>query len=94
MRCLDIVRVVVSPRPSHTLGILVVWHNVAVVRKLFVADCTFPILLDNLSVQELSHFCGRPEFPIPPWVMWILNAPYTKLSGTLLPNPFTATAED
>src|SRR6266446_8454157 len=58
MRRADIVWVIVSPRPSQTLRFPVVWHNVVVVRKLFVADCAFPILLANLSVQEFSHFCG------------------------------------
>jgi hypothetical protein len=56
MRCSDIVWVVVSARPSHTLGIPVVWHDIVVVCELFVADCAFPVLLDNLSVQQFPHF--------------------------------------
>jgi hypothetical protein len=94
MRCSDIVWVVVSPRPSHTFRIAVVWDNIVVVCEFFVADCAFSILLDNLSVQEFPHFCLRSEFPITPWVMRILNAPYTKVYGTFLPNLFTATAID
>jgi hypothetical protein len=94
MRCLDIVWVIVSPGSSHALGIPVVWHDVVVIGELFLADCAFPVLLDNLSVQEFSYFCRQPEFPISLWVMWILNAPYTKLYGTFLPSSFTATAED
>jgi hypothetical protein len=94
MRCLDIVRMVVSPCSAHSFGFSVVWHDIVVVREVFMADCAFPVLLDNLSVQEFPHFCWRPEFSIPPWVMWILNAPYTKLYGTFLPSLSTATAED
>jgi hypothetical protein len=94
MRCSDIVWVVVSPRPSHALGVPVVRHYVVAVRELFVADGTFSILFDDLPVQEFPHFCLRPEFPIPPWVMRILNAPYTKLYRTFLPSLFAATAED
>jgi hypothetical protein len=55
------------------LGILVVWHNVVVIVELFVADCAFPVLLDDLSVQQFAHFRWRPEFPMPDRVMRILN---------------------
>jgi hypothetical protein len=34
MRCSDIVWVIVSPRPSHSFGISVVWHNVVATREL------------------------------------------------------------
>jgi hypothetical protein len=44
--------VVVSPRASHALGILVVWYNVVGISELFVADYSFPILLDNLAFAE------------------------------------------
>ncbi len=69
-------------------------HDVFVVRELFLADCTFPALVDDLSVKQFPHFCWRPEFPIPSWVMRILNAPYTKLYRTFLTNLISATAED
>ena len=58
MGCLDIVRMVVSPRSSHTLGILVVGHHVGIVRELFVADRTLLVLFDNLAVQQFPHLCG------------------------------------
>src|SRR5260370_12237125 len=28
MRCLDVIRVIVPPRPSHTFGIPMIWHDV------------------------------------------------------------------
>jgi len=56
MDCPDIVRVVVSPGPSHSFWIPVVWNNIVIVREFFVADGAFPILLDNLPVQEFPHF--------------------------------------
>ena len=74
MRCSNIVWVIVSPSPSHALGILVVRYNIVVIRELFVADCAFPILLDNLPVQLFSHFCWGPDFPIPSRVMRIFNS--------------------
>ena len=56
MCSLDIVRMIVSPSSSHSLGILMVRDDIAIVCELFMADGTFPVLLDNLSVQHLSHF--------------------------------------
>lgn len=68
MRRPDILWVIVSPCPSHTLGIFVVRNDVVVIREFFVADCAFPVLLHDLSVQQLPYFCWRPEFPIHPWM--------------------------
>jgi hypothetical protein len=70
---LDIVWMVVSPRPSHPFRIPVFWHDVVVVRELLMADGTFPVLLDNLPIQQFPHLGRRPEFPIASWVMRILN---------------------
>jgi len=47
---------VISPRPSHSFGISVVWHNVVVVRELMVADCADAVLLGDLSLQKFPHF--------------------------------------
>ncbi len=57
MSCLDIVGMVVSPCSSHPFWIDVVWHNVVVIRELFVADCAFPILLGNVAIQQFPHLC-------------------------------------
>jgi hypothetical protein len=94
MRCLDIVWVVVSPSPSHTLGIFVVWDDIVVVHELFVADCAFPVLFDSLPVKQFSHFCSGPEFPISSRVMRILNTLNSQTHSTFLASSVTATAED
>jgi hypothetical protein len=73
MRCLDVVWVVICPRPSHSFGIPVVRYHIVIVGELFVANRAFPILLDNLAVQELSHLSRGPEFPISSRVVRILN---------------------
>ena len=57
MRCLDVVRVVVSPRSSHSFGILVIRHDVVVVCELFVADRALLVLLDNLPFEQFPHSC-------------------------------------
>jgi hypothetical protein len=58
MRCLDIVRVIITPRSSHPFRIFVVRDHVVVIREVFVADGAYPALLDNLSVQKFPHL-GR-----------------------------------
>jgi hypothetical protein len=39
--CLDIVWMIVSPSSSHAFGILMVWHDVVVIREFLVTDGTF-----------------------------------------------------
>jgi len=92
MCCLDIVRMVVSPRSSHSFGISMVWHDIVVVGELFVADGAFPVLLDNLAIQQFPHFSGGPEFPISPRVMRILNASNPRLQSARKWRLFPATA--
>jgi hypothetical protein len=61
-----------------------------------MSDGTFPVLLDNLSVEKFPHFGGGPEFPISSLVMRILNAlhahPYYSWLA-FLSDRFPATAE-
>src|SRR6266849_1985941 len=94
MRRLDIVWVVVSPTSAHSFWIPVVRNHIVIVCELFVADGTFPVLLDNLSVEKFPHFGGRPEFPISPRVMRILNASNPGLQSARIGSLFTATAGD
>ena len=79
MRCLNIVRMVISPRPSHSLGILVVWHDVVVIRELLVADGADAVLFGDFPLQKFPHFRGGSEFAIPSRVVRIINAPNTRL---------------
>ena len=83
---LDIVQMVISSCPSHAFGPFVVWHDVVVIGENFVADCTFSILLYDFSVQELPHFCGRPELSISPGVVRIFDTLNTKPQSVFLPN--------
>lgn len=55
MSCLNIVRMIVSPRSSHPLRIPVVWNDVVVVRELFVANGASPVLLNDLPIQQFPH---------------------------------------
>jgi hypothetical protein len=50
MCCLDIVRMVIPPRSSHSFRVLVVRYHIVVIREVFVADGAYPALLENLSV--------------------------------------------
>jgi hypothetical protein len=54
-------------------GIPVVRNHIVIISELFVANRAFPILLNDLAIQELPHLGWRPEFPISSRVMRILN---------------------
>ncbi len=94
MNRLDIVGVVVSPRSSHPFGLDVVGHDVATIRELFMADCAFPVLLDDLSVQQLSHLGWRPEFAKSSRVVRIFDALNTKLKPAFFPCLLATAAEE
>jgi hypothetical protein len=70
---------VISPRSSHSFGISVVRHYVVEIRELMVADCAEAVLFGHFPLQKFAHFSGGPEFPISPWVVWIVNASNTGL---------------
>ena len=53
----NVIGVIVPPRSAHTFGFFVVGYHVVVIRELLVADGTRLVLLDNFSIQELSHLC-------------------------------------
>ena len=56
---LDVVGMIVSPRSTHTLRILVIRDNVVVVGEFFVADGANAALLPDFAVQELPHLPRR-----------------------------------
>ena len=55
---LDIVRMIVSPRSTHSLWIPMVRDDVVIVRELLMADRADARLFTDLPVQQLSHL-GR-----------------------------------
>ena len=59
MRCLDVVRVIISPSSAHSFRIPVVWNHIVIVCELFVTDGAFPVLLDDLPVEKFPHFGRR-----------------------------------
>ena len=93
MNRLDIVWMIISPSPSHSFGLDVVGHNLVVIREGCAADCTVPVLLDDLSVQQLPHLGRRPEFAISPGMVRIFDALNTKLKSAFLARLLTAAAE-
>ena len=93
MHGLNIVRMVVSARASHSFWLSVVRYDVAAVGKFVVANGTFPSLLDDLSVQQLPHLGWRPQFAISPGMVWILDALNTKLKSAFFPRLLATAAE-
>jgi hypothetical protein len=71
---LDIVWMVISPRPSHSFGIPVVRNNVVIVGELLVADGAYACLLSDLHVQQLPHLPRRSKFPVSARVVRIFDS--------------------
>jgi hypothetical protein len=93
MNGLDVFRMVISPGSSHSFRVSVVRYDVAAVGKFMVADRTLPVLLGDLSVQQLSHLGWRPEFPISPGVVRIFDALNTKLKSVFFSGLLPTAAE-
>jgi hypothetical protein len=55
---LDIVRVIVPPRSTHSFWVPMVRDHIVIVCELFMADRADASLFADLSVQQLPHF-GR-----------------------------------
>ena len=93
MGCLDVLGAVVSPGTSHPLGLDVVGHNFVVIREDCAADRAPPVLLDDLSVQQLPHLGWRTQFAISPGMVWIFDALNTKLKSAFFSRLLTTAAE-
>ena len=93
MHGLDIVRMVVSAGSSHSFRVSVVRNDVAAVVKFTVANGALPVLLDDLSVQQFSHFGWGTEFPISPRVVGIFDALNAKLKSAFFPRLLATAAE-
>jgi hypothetical protein len=92
MCCLDIVWVIVSPRPAHSFRILVVWDYVVVVGECFMADRAYPTLLPHFEVHQFPHFCWRSEFSISTRMVRIFDPLNSKSDQLWLRQKFPATA--
>jgi hypothetical protein len=79
MHSLNVARVIVSPCSSHTLGIDMVWDNIRIVSKRYLADPTLASLFADLAIHQSSHLSIGTEFPISPRMMWIVDSLYAKL---------------
>jgi hypothetical protein len=51
----------------------VIWHDIVAVSEFLVTDSTYPVLLDNLAVQQFPHLCWGPEFPESSRMVRIVN---------------------
>jgi hypothetical protein len=71
---LDVVGMIVPPRPSHTAGIDVVWNDVAIVRELSLAEGAYSILGGDLSVHQLPHLGIGTDLSISARMMGIVDS--------------------
>ncbi len=95
VNCLNVLRMIVSPGSSHSSGMDMVGHNVAIVGEPLLAESAYPILQSNLPVEELPHFAVGAEFSVSPGMMRIFNAPNAHLARPFLSRDcFSAAAEE
>src|ERR1700751_579284 len=73
VHCLNVLRMVVSPRPAHPSRINVVGHDVVVVGERQLTDGTLPVLVGNFAVEQLPHLCFGAEFAVPPGVVRVFD---------------------
>ena len=94
MNGLDILRLVVSPGPSHAFRFDVIGHDFAAIGEGLMTDCAFSLLVSDFPVQQLPHLGWRPEFAISPWVVRIFDALNTKLKPAFFLRPLATAAEE
>jgi hypothetical protein len=94
MHGLDVFGMVISPSSSHPFRVPVVRYDVATVDKFLVTNGALSFLLDDFSIQQLPHLGWRTEFTIHPGVVWIIDAPNTKLKSAFLLACLLATAAE
>ena len=56
VHCLNVVGMVVPPRPAHSSRINVIRHDVPIVGERHLANGALSVLLDNFSIKQLPHF--------------------------------------
>jgi hypothetical protein len=95
VHCLDVLRMVISSRPSHSSRVNVVGHDVAIVRERHLADGALPVLFDDFAVEQLPHLCLGAEFAVSPGVMRVFDTlhPQASESASLL-DQLTAAARN
>jgi hypothetical protein len=71
---LDVIGMIVPPAPSHAPRAYVVRNDVAIVRELPLAEGARPVLGDDLSVHQLSHFRIGADLPISARMLGIVDA--------------------
>ena len=77
---LNVFRVIVPPCSAHAAGMDMIGYYVAIVGEPLFAESAETILHGDLPVEELPHLAIRAEFPVPPGMMWVFDAPNSHLA--------------
>ncbi len=70
-----------------------VGHNLVVIGKRLVTDCTFPVLLNDFSIQHLPLLTWRPQFSVSSGVLRIFDALNTTLKSAFFSRLLATAAE-
>jgi hypothetical protein len=84
----------VYDRQRYALNDNMVGDDLTAHGKRIVADRAFPVLLDDLSVEQFPHLCRGPEFAISPRVVRVFDALNTKVKSAFFPRLIPTAAEE
>jgi len=78
---LNVVRVIVPSRSTHSLRLFVLGDDLPVIVEEFSANRTAPVLFDNLRIKKHAHCLGISSLPVPSGVVRIVHTGDAPLSG-------------
>ena len=91
---LNVIRVIISPSPSHSPRVDMVRYDIAIIREISAADAAFAALGNDFPIEQLSHLRIGAEFAITSRMKWIFNSADAELSYCLhFRNYFPSAAE-
>jgi hypothetical protein len=92
---LDVLRMVVATRSSHSSRIHVVGHDVAIVGERHLADSALPVLLNYFSIEQFPHFRFGAELAVSTRMVRVFDTMHSEPSGSpSLRNRLAATARE
>jgi hypothetical protein len=82
VHCLNVLRMVVSARSSHSSWINVVGHNIAVVGERHLANGASPVLLNYFSIEQFLHFRFGAKLAVSSRMVRVFDTLHSEPSGS------------
>jgi hypothetical protein len=89
---LDVVGMVVAPGSAHSFGLNVVGNGIGAAPELPPAESAPAVLFDDLSFEQVAHFCRRALLAIAARMMGILDTAQTEADPLFAGRPLPPAA--